>query len=196
MAFIDISENSAEGFSDAEALRRTDCRCLIVFTADDLSLIRRAMKLHPFGFLEFPIMEREITELMADALRLIPGVHSYLRFKCSREDVQLPFSEFAASVCEDHYIVIVDSSGRSYKTRMSFAKLTGQLEGDSRFISVNKGIIVNMDHITDFGENSCTVLGNITFPIKVRGSGQIRLMWQQYCFGKNGDGAEAKGALK
>ncbi|MBR1629564.1 MAG: DNA-binding response regulator, partial [Lachnospiraceae bacterium] len=56
------------------------------------------------------------------------------------------------------------------------------LEGDKRFLMINKGIVVNMDRIRTIEKGSCTMTDGTVFPIKVRKASQITQTWQNYIF--------------
>ena len=62
-----------------------------------------------------------------------------------------------------------------------FVALTG---GDSRFLPINKGIIVNAEYILEFEDNCCVMENGAKFPIRVRDRLQIEQAARDYHFGK------------
>ena len=53
---------------------------------------------------------------------------------------------------------------------------------DARFLLVNKGIVVNAEHILECKNNCCVMENGAKFPIRVRDSARIEQMALDYHF--------------
>ena len=56
------------------------------------------------------------------------------------------------------------------------------LTSDNCFLLINKGILVNMDHIIKFENKTCLLTGGISLPVRVREYAQIEQAWLDYIF--------------
>lgn len=83
----------------------------------------------------------------------------YLEFTHNRQTVRIPHSEIISILSDDHRTVVTDNKGCHYDPLISFSKLTADLENESRFRQINRGILVNMDYISGFDSNLC-ILSN------------------------------------
>jgi hypothetical protein len=59
---------------------------------------------------------------------------------------------------------------------------------DKRFLLINKGIVVNMDHIKAIVDGVCIMDNGDRLPLKVRQMNNLRQTWQNYCFDKLREG--------
>ncbi|MBQ9060651.1 MAG: hypothetical protein IJ128_05875 [Firmicutes bacterium] len=80
----------------------------------------------------------------------------------------------------DLYLVICDSRGSCYRTRMTFTGAERQV--DSRFLTLMKGILVNMDHIEQIKESQCIMKNGSVYPIHVKKGKEVKQKWLNYKF--------------
>ena len=67
---------------------------------------------------------------------------------------------------------------------MTLSSIWPELEQDGRFLQVLRGVIVNMDYITDISGNTCCLQGDLRLPISVRNRRRIEQLWTDYTFSK------------
>lgn len=77
---------------------------------------------------------------------------------------------------------ITDIRGDVYKTQQTLSEFMELLNTDRRFLQINKGILVNMEHIVSIEDNVCTLENGQALPIKVRDNIKIKEIWCQYGF--------------
>ena len=65
---------------------------------------------------------------------------------------------------------------------MTVSQLLGRLDGDPRFLSINKGIIVNLDHVSTMRDGLCTTKDGCRFPLRVRQRTRLINHWREYIF--------------
>lgn len=96
----------------------------------------------------------------------------------------LVFSDILYVQSSKNYIQIVDTDGNAMRTRMTFSKVHSILAEDNRFLQINRGIIVNMDCITDFEKDTCTLKDSYSLPINLREQKKLNQIRKNYVFSK------------
>ena len=104
-----------------------------------------------------------------------------LTFAVKQAEVSISYLDIV-SICtaEKNYLEISDADGRNYETRMTFAAAEKQLSADDRFLTLTRGVIVNLDHVTGMDAETCTMSTGTVLPLNVRSGKQIRQAWQNY----------------
>lgn len=180
--FMDIYMNGMTGIEAAKALRERDRQCILIFLTTSAEHMPEAFSCHAFEYIQKPADYARVSEVMTDMMSILPDKPQYMELLCSRQSVRLMYSDFAAAVSYDHYIDITDISGRVYKIRMKFSDFAEPLWGDSRFLQINKGILVNMDLVVALENNICIMQNGLKLPVKVRDHIQIENRWLSYSF--------------
>ena len=179
---MDIYMQGMSGTETAAALRHQDSRCILIFLTTSMEHMPEAFACHAFEYIQKPFEPDRIRKVMEDVLRVMPPKARYLTFTSNRQTVRLLYEQFVSAVADDHYVRITDSSGNKYSTRMKFSDFADPLARDKRFLLINKGVLVNMDHITAFGEYGCRMSSGETLPVKVRDRANIEEAWLHYSF--------------
>ena len=63
-----------------------------------------------------------------------------------------------------------------------FSAAEEMLSADDRFLTIIRGVIVNMDHILDIEKGVCFLTGGLHFPVSLRRAKQIESVWKNYIF--------------
>lgn len=142
----------------------------------------KAFSRHAFEYIQKPVRKTQIIQVMTDALNIMPEKLQYIEFISNRQTIRLLYSDFIAVVSADHYLNVTDSNNNIYKIRQTFSEFVKPLENDSRFLQINKGIMVNMEYIVSIENNICTMKNEQTLLVKVRDSMKIKENWYQYGF--------------
>lgn len=183
IVFMDIFMDGTDGVAAAKKLRKQDNGCILIFLTSCGERMPEAFSCHAFEYILKPIDDMRVKNVLTDALKLLPASR-YIEVCSGRKTVRLLHSDIAYAVSDAHYLCIGLADGSELRCRMTAGEFTEQLEGDERFISVNKGITVNADYVTEF-ENSCCILeSGARFPIRVRDRINIEQAVQDYNFGK------------
>ena len=195
VVFMDIYMQGMSGTETAAALRHQDSRCILIFLTTSMEHMPEAFACHTFEYIQKPFEPDRIRKVMEDVLRVMPPKARYLTFTSNRQTVRLLYEQFVSAVADDHYVRITDSSGNKYSTRMKFSDFADPLARDKRFLLINKGMLVNMDHITAFGEYGCRMSSGETLPVKVRDRANIEEAWLHYSFSAIRSGQKGRRSL-
>lgn len=93
-------------------------------------------------------------------------------------------ADILSVVSDGHYLEISLTDGTVLRSRMTAGELLRLTGHDPRFLSVNKGIILNADYIREIENNCCTLENGAKFPIRVRRRLQIEQAVRDYHFEK------------
>ena len=188
IVFLDIYIDVTDGLELARRIRALSEGTMIVFCTTSRENMPEAFRFHAFDYLIKPITQERVASLMADAIKVLPEINRRMTFTVNRQEVSLPFSEFMWSQSQGHYLQIKSRNGDVFSTRMTTKEFMSRLEGDRRFLVINKGIIVNLDRIRLIENGSCVMTDGTAFPIKIRQVSQIEQIWHNYIFDRLREG--------
>lgn len=184
--FLDIYMEGLTGVQAAEKLRNIDRDALIIFltSSDELDHMLNAFSFHAYDYILKPTDPGRLFRVMDDILENHTDMDAkWLFFNSNRRDYSLPYSDIVAVRTDSaNYLEIIDQKGQSYRTRMTFSSARELLDQDRRFLLILRGVIINMDYVTGFSDNTCHLEGDLHLPINVRNSQKIEQTWQNYRF--------------
>ena len=109
---------------------------------------------------------------------------SRLRRQGRKTEISLPYNDLVCLTADRNYLVIHSRRKKEYRTRMTLSSVWAQLEKDGRFLQVLRGVVVNMDYITDISSNTCCLQGDLRLPVSIRNRDWIEQVWTDYTFSK------------
>ncbi len=184
IVFMDIFMGSTDGVSAAKILREQDSGCIIIFLTSCGERMPDAFSCHAFEYVLKPAEEKRITEVLSDALKLIPTESKYIDLYSDRKTIRVSADKIASVVTDAHYLNIGLADGTAVRSRMTMPRFIEQINGDPRFIYINKGITINAEYVADF-DNSCCIMENgERFPLRIRDRLKIEQAVRDYNFGK------------
>ena len=193
--FLDIYMGGMTGTETAEKIRETDTDTPLIFFTTSSEHMGTAFSIHAFDYIEKPVDRDRLFKCMDDLLSTKTVLHSEtLDFSYGQTDYRLPFQDIVSvRTAESNYLDIADRQGREYHVRMTFSAVCGRLESDSRFLPVNRGILVNMDHIVRFEDGSCILKNGREYRIFTKKAKETEQKWQNYIFHRIRSGQKERG---
>ncbi len=182
LVFMDIYMEGIDGISAALQLRRQDNYCLLVFLTSSMDFMPNAFSCHAFEYITKPFSKERIFDVLLDAVHVLPQDSKYIELTIDRKCVRIFFNEIASAVTDAHYLNITLADSEKLRCRMTMPEFMDKIKGDTRFISVNKGITVNAEYILDFEKGCCIMESGARFPLRVRDSAKIEQMTRDYHF--------------
>ena len=149
-AFLDIYMEGLSGMDAARELRKTDVDCLLVFTTTSTDHALEGFQVRALHYLVKPFSEEELSGLLTEMLAKLPRPEPVLTVKVSGSDVRLRYRDMVSAEHFAHMINIHTTAGKTLATRQPFKTFTEPLKEDSRFFICSRGVIVNLEHATDF----------------------------------------------
>ena len=96
----------------------------------------------------------------------------------------LPVTHIVSVQSAAHYLEITDINGKTYRPRMKFSDAFDELSGNDCFLQLMRGSMVNMDHVTGFLNDSCSLSSGVSFPVSTKRSRELETIWKNYKFTK------------
>ena len=178
---VNFIDQEKTGFDAARELRKVDPECILIFLTDSEGHMPEAFSVHAFSYILKDRFAELLDPVLDDAVRLLPTAKIF-RFVSDRQENELYYSDIVYACTDGHYIILTDTQGKEWRTRLSFSELTGKLKTDDGFLVINKGIVVNMNHINAIHKRDCVMNDGKTFPVRVRDSVTIAQTWRNYMF--------------
>ena len=184
--FLDIYMNGLTGIEAAEKIRECDKDTTIIFLTTSTDHMPAAFSVHAYDYITKPVSTERIFRVMDDVLRRQTETNaSRLSFSSSKKDYSIPYSDIiAVQTGAKNYVEVIDSKGVSYKTRMTFSGVSEILTQDPRFLLILRGILVNMDYVTGFSQDTCRLTGGLSLPIAIKSGKKIEQIWRNYTFNR------------
>lgn len=155
LCFMDIYMGEMDGVEAVERLRKIDPACLVMFlTSSDLHW-EAGYRLGAKRYLKKPTSMEALEEAMPDCMELVRCAQRRLRVNVDRREMELPFSK----------IYYLSTAGRSVEihgksktitasVQTTFDELAAPLLSDYRFLSIGRGLVVNMGFVTSVAKGT------------------------------------------
>lgn len=144
----------------------------------------QAFSVHAFHYITKPYKAEQIYKVLDDASSYVSDNSKYIEVMCDRRNTLISLKEIVSVESDAHYINIGIVSGLRYRTRMTIAEFLKLADNDTRFIPVNRGIVLNADYIKDIEDSVCVTGNGERFPIKIREKTRIEQSIREYMFKK------------
>ena len=184
IVFLDIYIGDETGMELASYIREHSENGMIIFCTTSLSDMPEAFRYHAFEYIIKPAEYDRVSKIMDDARKVLPTLERYIDLQSGKGLLHFALSSLISVTSSGHYLEISTTEDEPQKIRMTLSDFKDIIGADERFITVNKGILVNMDHITSIADKTCIMQNGSSFPIKTREKGAIKSHWQEYRFAK------------
>lgn len=182
--FMDIYMEGIDGVATALKMRDMDCRCVLVFLTSSTDFMPDAFSCHAFEYITKPFSPQRIFQVLTDILEVLPPLQKYIEVVSERRTVQIFLDEIVSVITDAHYLDIVILDGKKLHCRMTMSEFVELTGGDSRFLPINRGIVVNAEYILEFEDNCCVMENGAKLPIRVRERLMIEQAARDYNFRK------------
>ncbi|MCF0146057.1 MAG: response regulator transcription factor [Eubacterium sp.] len=179
--FMDIYMKDHNGVDVAMKLRAEDNDCPLVFCTSSSDHMPEAFSCHAFDYIVKPSTYERIKKIMDDLMKVLPDIRRYITIENGKVSVSLLHSEIIYVTTSGHYLHIVTQHRGDYTIRQTMPDFISQLD-DSDFLLVNRGILVNMNHISNISGTHCILNDKTDLPVKTRSSAEIAQKWQDFLF--------------
>lgn len=180
--FMDVFMEGSNGIDTARKLREIDHSCVLIFLTSSSDFMPDAFSCHAFDYITKPVTADRVFQVLEDARRYFPKQKPGIRIVCGRQTIPLLLSDIMSVVNDAHYLNIQLKNGNRLRTRMTSENFLRLTNHDPRFLSANRGILVNADFICAINKESCILTDGTSFPIRVRDSQKLENALRQYHF--------------
>ena len=165
VVFLDIYMTGADGIKTAKELRTFDAECLLVFTTTSEDHALEGFQVRALHYLVRPYTEREVENLVGEIVSKVPEPEKYMDIKVSGSMIRVHLNEIVYAEHFSHQIHIHATAGQTLVTRQSFREFIGPLQQEERFFICGRGIVVNLEYVSDFDDASFLLEGGIRLPV-------------------------------
>ena len=180
--FLDIYMDGMTGIEAARKIRETDKDTIIVFLTTSEDHMPDAFRLHAYEYIVKPVRKEDIFPMMDDILKRTTPVKSpSFSFPVQQGEASVFHDDLVVVKTDAHnYLVVQDKEGNEFLTRMTFAAAGDLLLKDKRFLTVRRGVIVNMAYIQRFDDVLLYLTVGDPIPISVRNRKKLEQIWDNY----------------
>lgn len=182
LVFMDIYMQGLNGIETARRLRAEDNGCLLVFLTSSREHMPEAFPCHAFDYLVKPALESMVRRVLDEAAAQLKELNRYLQLPTGKATVPVLYGELTAAVADKNYVYVYTSAEPPLRCRMTFGVLEEALAADSRFLTINRGVLVNMDQVRTLQDGRCLMKDGTAYPIRVRDNKLIEQQLQNYRF--------------
>ena len=150
LAFLDVYMEGMDGVETARALREFDPGCLLVFSTSSEDHALEGYRVHAAQYLVKPYGTEELEALFDMLGRLFPAPEKYVELCSGRQTVRMRLKDVLWAEHFQHQVRIHTAGGGVLATRLTFREFAELLAGEARFFVCGRGLLVNLDHVTDF----------------------------------------------
>ncbi len=152
--FMDIYMQGMGGIRTAEMIKQTTPNAFLVFLTSSRDHYPEAFKCHAFDYITKPTVKAEMLDTLRDMIKAgLKGADKTLSADVDGTQVALLFNRIRY-IQQDKSSVVVHED-KEYRLTLKYKELRKTFKQDSRFIEINKGVIVNLDWVTDMRDNIC-----------------------------------------
>lgn len=184
IVFMDVYMEGMSGVETARRLREKDSECILLFLTSSKEFMPDAFSCHAFEYILKPFTRERVFQVLEDAMKVMPPVCATISITSQRRKINILPADIMAAVSDGHYLNISLRDGTVLRSRMTMTELSRLLCPDPRFLSVNKGIILNADYIQVIEDRCCTLVNGTKFPIRVRDCLKVEQALHDYNFAK------------
>lgn len=184
VVFMDIYMNETDGILTALKMREKDHNSILIFLTSSMEFMPDAFSCHAFEYIIKPFSRQRITNVLLDVIKVLPLSSKYMEISSNRNTIPVFFEHIISVITDAHYLNIRLADKTVLRSRMTISEFIEKTKGDSRFILINKGIILNADYILDFEDHCCILENGERFPVRVRSRQKTEQAVRNYHFEK------------
>ena len=184
LVLLDICMDEMNGIELAKELRAADPHLMIVFQTTAREYAFDAFPIHPFDYLIKPCRQDEVNAVLDEALRVLDAGDPEIRVDAVRATYNVPLRSIIAITSQGHNTDICLNNNQKLTCTETFKSITSKLGGDPRFLMINRGIVINMDHVLAPAADSMQMKDGSSYPIKVNGRATVLSSFSQYMISK------------
>lgn len=178
IAFLDVYMPGENGVDIARALKKISPETEIVFVTTSESHAVPAFSLGALHYLVKPVTTDGIIEAFRRLAELRTRQRETLSFSVGGGICTVFLSQICSLESGNHAVEISLDDGRRLKTRTPLYEL--EQKSGKRFLKVNRGVIVNMEHIERMGTDCCILRNGSRFFLAVRERSAICAAYSDY----------------
>lgn len=184
LVFLDILMDGITGIDLARRLRGLDEKLLIVFVSSSPEFAFDAFPVHPFDYLIKPYQADRLMHVVQEAMRVLHRSDPKVAIRVSRAVHNVPIGKIISAVSRGHNVDITLHGADPLQALMTFADVERLLLPHARFLTMNRGVLVNMDYALSLSGDTVLLQDGRSFALNSRRRAEIVASFNQYQFSR------------
>lgn len=180
LLFLDIRMDEMNGIELAKQIRAQDPHVLIVFQTTEREYAFDAFPVHPFDYLIKPCRQDEVDNVLEEAVRVLGAGDPEITVNAGRSAYNVPLRTVIAVTSRGHNTELMLTGSQQLTCSESFKSISAKIGDDERFLTVNRGIMINMDHVLSPSADSIQMKDGSSYPVRVNGRAAVFSAFSQY----------------
>jgi DNA-binding LytR/AlgR family response regulator len=176
---MDIHMDPLDGLETARVLREKCMTVFLVFMTAGEDQYPAAFSVRAFDYIQKPVEEAQIRRILEDVIRIKKEPEPFFHVP-QAGNIKIPYSDIRYICSDRNYMMLSVSRGNDRRFRMTFKSAAGQLQEDPRFLIINRGILVNMEHIRNMTNPSCFMDDGAVFPVNRRKAASLQQTYKKW----------------
>lgn len=182
LVFLDIYFPEENGLDVAARLQKVSPETSIVFLTVSEDCAVDAWSVNALHYLVKPVTAEGVEEAFRRLARLRSRPRRILTLPVDHDSVTVYLDEVTYIVSDGHAKNVCLTSGQTLRVRMHFHELEDKL--DDTFLKLNKGTIVNMEHIRTMSKDYCLLRDGTKLTFTRRGRRAIEDTYEQFMYSR------------
>lgn len=183
LVFLDIYMDKLTGMDAAKQIYARDYLCKIIFLTSSQEHIRQSYHVRAVYYLLKPVVKEEFLQAMSFC-QLTPAYEvPLLTLTSNRTDYEIPTEQILYIDVYQH-TTIVHFTEHTLELYMSLSHIWDILKEDKRFLTCARGIIINLQHVTNVENEYLLMSNNEKVYFSKRNKKTVKTAWEKYMYNR------------
>lgn len=187
IAFLDIdfSEKNYSGIDLAKKIRKLRSNTVIIFVTNYIEYAPECYEVQAFRYILKKDIEKKLAQYLKQAIEKSQTVRQTIQVSISGENFTLELAEIVYFESQGHTVIVhVRKSGQTKEKIYRFYSTMNKLEeelGSKGFLRIQKGYLVNIDHLHRFQCQGAVLKDGSTLPVSEKNYAELKkkyLLWK------------------
>lgn len=180
IALMDICMPGVPGTDAAEEMLAKNPEMSVIFltTSDEYAI--EAFAMNATHYLLKPFTQEQFDAALDRAIKKTDD-QVLLSLDCVDGVYRVRISEIVSIESQNHYLLLVLSSGETLKIRMKLSQMFEEIQKYPAFIKVGASYVVNLDFVRSISGNNIEIQGGVKIPVPRRSVEKVQRAYMEYC---------------
>lgn len=181
LILLDIELGVDNGIETAEIIRKQNPYCYIIFVSGYKQYYKAAFRVQPYQFLDKPIDQSEVEEVIDSVSNLIIDNNHVFSFEYKWKQYRILLNDILYFISDHRMVVLQTKDGATYEFYGKLNEVEEQIKQmSSVFLRVHKSYLINMNHIKIFQSEDVVMQDDALFPISIRRRKDVMGQYMSY----------------
>ncbi|MGN0437079.1 MAG: LytR/AlgR family response regulator transcription factor [Lachnospiraceae bacterium] len=181
LILLDIELGVDNGIETAEKIRKQNPYCYIIFVSGYKQYYKAAFRVQPYQFLDKPIDQSEVEEVIDSVSNLIIDNNHVFSFEYKWKQYRILLNDILYFISDHRMVVLQTKDGATYEFYGKLNEVEEQIKQmSSVFLRVHKSYLINMNHIKIFQSEDVVMQDDALFPISIRRRKDVMGQYMSY----------------